>query len=270
MQHTEVNLIAVLSKPLHINSVELRNFLVDFHPIFVDITIEKYYAEEDRLLLMLEMKWRKNLIRIFQVDSPLPDSVLQNCLAQAQYSTELKHQFITHESHLMMSYLTSELSVREQYVMLAAIIWALSSKGAVGIINEDALSSFPLVPMPPNSEMDRLEMIRTLPLPLLFCGLITFQLEGTEIIWSRTLGAKKFGVPNIAVNLNGNDINAFDLFSELLAYSIDTPKVFHIGDTVEYGSYKFLVRGPYADEYYFIDDNEQVIILEILSKFIPG
>lgn len=83
---------------------------------------------------------------------------------------------------------------------------ALSSMGAVAVLNESAHTSLPAGVFK-SQELGKhsLEILREgFPLTSLFCGFVKYEVEDIEGVWMRTYGADCFGLPDFAAHAQGH------------------------------------------------------------------
>jgi hypothetical protein len=267
MSKNSIGLDVALTHSLQTTPAEMANHLRSFHPSLASVQINENESFSSPEGLLMVIQWDNHVVRLFGVDAPLPDTVIQSCVLPAFYDTSIKEQIFNHQAHLLLFHLNENVPVLEQYTALTIIAAALYSKGAIAILNESSNSSLPMqFLIAPNTEQDQLEYLRTLPLPLLYCGMATFQLEDTQIIWMRTYGAQKFGLSNLALQLTDQtqDINGLELFSDSLSYSLNTNKKPKPGDSSEHAGRLFIFRQPTANEYFLIDEENTTLVFELV------
>lgn len=260
------NLNVVFADTLAITPEQVITSLQKFHPEFARARIGTgipALSEEEGIFL--EIICDNHKVRVFGVDAPVPDAVIQTCVMPAHYDSAFKEQIINHQSHIILFYENNNTPMLEQYAVLTAIAAALVPLGAIGVLNETAHTSFPaqFLISPSDANTDRMEYIRAIPLLILYCGLVHYQLESGEQ-WSRTYGAEKFNLPNLAVRITDaiNNLNVFSFFSSILDYCAQDGNLPQPGHTSEYEGYHFTIRSPHGNEYYFQDEEGQVLVFE--------
>ena len=155
-----------------------------------------------------------------------------------------------------------------QYTALTAVAGALVPWGAVTVVNEAAHTSLPLVVLrDPEVLADYIGFIESLPLLLLFCGLVKYEVAGTSGVWMRTFGAEYFGLPNFAALATGHDEGQrySDIFENVLFYLYDTGAQMVVGNTMQIGENEFFrLRAPSAAEY-FLQDEAPLLVADIIG-----
>lgn len=211
--------------------------------------------------------WRNHVVRLVGFDAPMPADALEVCVAPAHYSQELKAQVRAHRSHVILYYAGHEASVFEQYVALGVVAGALARLGALAVVNEAAHTSLPAAMFDAEVEDDPLELLRTLPLPMLFCGFVKYDVEGVQGVWMRTYGADRFGYADFAALAEGHHEGEtyFELFGNVLRYLVDSGAEMAAGHTMQVGEDRFMrLRAP-TDSEYFLDGPGAVVVAEVIG-----
>ncbi len=113
-----------------------------------------------------------------------------------------------------------------------------------------------------------MELLRTLPLPILYCGFVKYDVEGTPGVWMRTHGAPLLGLPDFAAHAKGHEEGQryFDLFDDVFRYLRESGAEMAPGHTMQVGETEFLrLRAPTEDES-FLESDGDLLVAEIISK----
>jgi hypothetical protein len=208
--------------------------------------------------------WGKHVIRLVGFDLPMPADAVERCVAPSHYAQELKQQARAHRSHVILYYGGYDASPFEQYVALAAVGGALSQFGAIVLLNEAARTSFPADALSgSDSEGDIMQELQALPLLLLYCGFVKYDVEETDGVWMRAYGADLLGLPNFACHAQGHHEGQhyFDMFENLYAYLRSSGAHLAAGHTSQVGENEFIrFRGPTKDEAFLLGDTELLIV----------
>jgi hypothetical protein len=213
--------------------------------------------------------WGKHVIRLVGFDLPMPAQAVEMCVAPSHYAQELKERALSHRSHLLLHYAGYESEPLEQYVALAAVAGVLARFGAIVVLNEAAHTSFSATALSGEDiGGDVLEILRTLPLPILFCGFVKYDVEGIEGVWMRTYGAPLFGLPDFAGHAEGHHEGQkyFDMFSNMLTYLRESGASLKAGHTSQIGDEEFVrFRKPTEDEP-FLDSESELLVTELIGQ----
>ncbi|WP_224364435.1 hypothetical protein [Hyalangium versicolor] len=215
-------------------------------------------------------RWEKHAVQVVLFGVRMPTPTLEQCVAPAHYSAELKTQARAHTAHALLFYVGEEQDPLEQYVALALVAVALAKQGAILVLNESAHTSFPTHPLLPDKDEDLLDLLRTMPLTALYVGFVKLQVPGVEGVWLRTYGAPRMGLPDLAWHAR-NETEAYDtfeLFSGLLEYLRKTGARFAKGHTAEWQRRHVKIRGPRWRERKFLDSPGTLFVLE--PREFPG
>lgn len=213
--------------------------------------------------------WENHIVRLVGVDAPVDAEVVEECVTPAHYDAALKEKAKVHRSHALLQYVGYEPDLREQYVALAAVAGALATQGALVVLNETAHTSFPAEWLSAaHIENDRLEMLRDLPLLLLYAGLVKMEVPGEEGLWLRTYGCERLGLPNLAALTEGHHEGnkTFELFSGILDYLWESKAVIEPGHRMRVGEELAVwFRAPLPEED-FLQSEGQMLVAEVVQK----
>ena len=89
---------------------------------------------------------------------------------------------------------------------------------------------------------ESLELLRSLPLTMLYCGFVKYEVEGTEGVWMRTYGADRFGLPDFAALAEGHHQGEFcsNIFNNIMAYLLQSGAEMDAGHTMQIGENAYL------------------------------
>ncbi len=214
--------------------------------------------------------WGHHVVRMVGFDVPMPTEVVELCVAPAHYGQEVKEQVRAHTAHVILYYAGQEESRLEQYVVLAAIAGALAEHGAIAVLNESAHTSLPAAVLGKGlseADEDALELLRTLPLPMLYIGMVKYDVEGIEGVWMRTYGADLLGLAEFAQLASGHDQGSatFEIFSNIMSYQLSSGAEFAAGHTAQVGEDMFMkLRAP-TDAEYFLESSGELYVVEFAS-----
>lgn len=208
--------------------------------------------------------WGQHVIRLVGFDLPMPKAAVEQCVQPAHFDQERKAQIRAHKAHLILLYNGHEKAPVERFVALGCAAGVLAQFGAVGVLNEAAHTALPGGLLADPDISDALEFLRTMPLPLLFCGFVKCQVEGVPGIWMRTYGASRLGWSDLAVHASGHDQGQryLDMFSNIMSYLRDSGAEIAAGHTLQIDTEVYLrFREPSADEP-FLEGEEPILVVE--------
>lgn len=210
--------------------------------------------------------WGGHRVQLAGFDTPMPPAALEQCVQPSHYGPELKSRARGHSAHLLLWYAGQESSPFEQYVALAAVAGALASLGAFVVLNSDAHTSAPTAPLCP-TDQDRLDFLRSLPLQLLFCGLVKLEVEGTHGVWMRSFGAHLLGLPDFARLAHGHDEGQFTfmVFERVWQYLRGSNARFEVGHTLQAGRGMAMRLRHAREEEYFLQNPGELFVMEPMA-----
>jgi hypothetical protein len=252
---------------LKLDSAAVASAMRGYHPSMAraDCEVVEELSQEGKIFGLAG--WGNHVIKLVGFDLPMPKEVVEACVAPSHYAPELKEQARAHRSHLLLWYAGRDESVVEQFVALAAFVGVLERFGAIVVLNESALTSFPVEPLSgKQAEGDMMELLRTLPLPILYCGFVKYDVPDDTQVWMRTYGAHVMSVPDLAAYTSGHHEGEyyFDMFSNILRYMLNTGRLLAAGHTMQLGTDAYLrCRAPTADEAW-LESNGEILVLEVV------
>jgi hypothetical protein len=212
--------------------------------------------------------WGKHVVRCVGFDLPMPADAVEACVAPSHYPEELKQRARSHKAHVILYYAGHEPSPVEQYVALAATAGVLARLGAIVVLNESGRTSVPVSALSgSDSDGDIIDLLRTLPLPILYCGFVKHEVEGIPGVWMRTYGAPLLGLPDFAAHAAGHHEGQryFDMFDNVFGYLRESGAQLAAGHTMQIGEEEYLrVRLP-TEEEAFLESEGELLVAEIIG-----
>jgi hypothetical protein len=230
------------------------------------VTLENAEPGEAQSILGL-VGWDAHVVKLVGFNAPIPQKVFDECVRPAHFSEELKEDARRHQSHLLLYYAGYAADPLEQFVAMTVAASALSRFDAVLLLNETAHSAFPaaalLVDEP---DTDALDMLRALPIPLLYGGFVKIEIEDEPGVWMRTYGNRLLNLPDLSFKAEGHHQGneTFELFANMLAYLRESGSQFATGHTMQVGEDLHMrLRRPAESEWYLESDGEMLVAEKI-------
>lgn len=226
--------------------------------------LEAGLANEDKAFGLAG--WGKHVIQILGFDAPMPREAVSRCIECGPYPDEVKQQAFAHQGHLLLWYRGYDLDPLNQYVALGMLAGALAQFGAVVIINESSCASVPAALMTDAAKEKDDQIIRYLPLNLLYCGIVRLELEGGEL-WARTCGAHLLNLPDLAINVTAKDEASqfYDFVSDIFPYMMNSGSTIEAGHTMQVAEAVFIrVKKPGTDQQ-FLDSPGRLLVMEFIG-----
>lgn len=262
-----LSLQLLFSKKLEFSDAELTKALRSFHRSMASATCERDESIDKEGCLFALVGWDKHVIRMIGFNQSMPSEPLERCIAPSHYPQELKEKARNHKSHVILYYAGYEPAPLEQYVALATLAGVLSKFGAIVVLNETAHTSFPAAALAEDTR-DKMNRLRVIPLLLLYCGFVKYEIEGVEGVWMRTHGAHLLGMPDLAALAKGHHQGQlyFDMFSNIFHYLLDSGAVLGAGHTMQVDEDVFIrLREPKEGEY-FLESDGQLYVAELITE----
>lgn len=260
-----LSLQVLFAEPLAITEAALADALRAYHP-----TMAKARAEiaPDMPEFLGMAGWDKHVVRLVGFNAPYPKDALETCVAPSHYPAAMKDEVRAHASHIILYYAGFETDPLEQYVALAAVAGALTGFKALAVLNEHAHTSLPAGVFAAESlGGESMDLLRTLPLNMLYCGFVKYEVEGVQGVWMRTYGGDAFGLPDFAVLAAGHDEGEVysTTFNNIMSYMLESGAELAAGHTMQIGEDAYMKLREPAKEEYFLDGPGQVLVAEIIS-----
>jgi hypothetical protein len=211
--------------------------------------------------------WGEHVIQLVGFDVPMPKETIELCVAPSHYAQPLKERARGHQGHMLLWYAGAEEAVVEKFVALAAFAGVLDRCGAIVVLNESARTSLPTVVLAGKEDTtDTMERLRTMPLPMLYCGFVKHNVPKDTHVWMRTYGAYVLKLPDLAAYTKGHHEGqrTFDRFDSILRYMLGTGKRLAAGHTMQLGANYYLrSRAPRRDEPW-LESAGEVLVVEVI------
>lgn len=245
----------------------LTETLRQYHPSLARATFELDEELSDKGTPFGLAGWDGHVIRMVGFDVPMPEQTVEMCIGPAHYGQDLKEQARAHKEHLLLYYSGYESDPLEQYVALAVVVGVLASQGALVVMNESGRTSLPAAVLAGEDEGDRLELLRHLPIPALYCGFVKYNVEGVKGVWMRTYGAPLLKLPDLALLASGHHEGqaTFDLFGDIFNYLRASGACAGVGHTMQVGSDTYLRLRAATPEEFFLDSDGELFVAEKIS-----
>lgn len=263
-----LSLQVLFPEPCPLDPHRLVKAFKSYHPSMskVRCEIDPALNREGKVFGMVG--WEKHVVRCVGFDLPMPAEAVEACVAPSHYPQELKRRARAHKAHVILYYAGYEPSPVEQYVALAATAGVLARLGAIVVLNESGRTSFPASALSgSDSDGDIMDLLRTLPLLILYCGFVKYEVEGIPGVWMRTYGAPLLGLPDFAAHAAGHHEGQryFDIFDSVFGYLRVSGAQLAAGHTMQIGEQECLrVRLPTKEET-FLESEGKLLVAEIIG-----
>ena len=252
---------------LRLDPNAVAHSLRSYHPSMASATCEIDADTSAQGTPLGLLGWGKHVVRFVGFDNPMPTEVVEKCLQPAHFGQDLKAQARAHKAHLLLDYAGRDGDSLNQYVALAAAAGVLSAHGAIVVLNESGHTAFPCLALA-KDDGDMMELLESLPIPILYSGFVKFDVQGVEGTWMRTRGNHLLGLPDFALLARGHHEGqmTFDMFCDLLSYLRSSGATFAPGHTTQIGEDVFLKIRSQKKEEYFLDSPGTMLVLEPISR----
>jgi hypothetical protein len=273
-----VGLQLLFNEPLALDAAEVQKALRDYHVDMASATAELYAVQpttgsaapnSDPALMGL-LGWDRHVVKVAGFTSPVPAETVKMCVQPAHFAQEFKELAYKHQSHVMLYYAGYERAPLEQYVALAAAAGALAYFGGTFVLNEIGRTAIPAAVLHPHEEDNgnMLAALRRLPLLIIYCGFVPFEVEGTPGVWMRTYGGHRFGLPDFALRTEERKLIqfTFELFNNLFDYLRESGTRFEPGCRLQLDDELFFrLRARTPDEWYLDSEGEMLVAERITA-----
>lgn len=267
-----VGLQLLFGEPLALEAGEVQKALRDYHPEMAGAVAELQDVpppqnpkpnDPDPALLGL-FAWGRHVVKFVGFAGPMPADAVRACVRPAHFAQEFKRLAYDHTSHAMLYYAGYERDPLEQYVALAAAAACAAYFGGSFILNETARTAIPAPVLHPHEEDagDVLAALRGLPLLMIYCGFVHFEVEGEPGLWTRTYGCDRFGLPDFAHRTADRSRVefTFQAFNNMLAYLRETGTSFGPGSRMQLADDLFFrLRARTPEEWYLESEGEMLV-----------
>lgn len=243
--------------------------LRSYHPLLaaaraelLPVTLMDAPGEESHSLIGLA-GWDRHVVKLVGFNTPIPESVFEACVRPAHFGMQLKQDAKRHASHALLFYAGYETDPLEQYVAMTIVASALARFNAILLLNESARTAFPAPALLADDPgHDAIEMLRAMPIPMLYGGFVKIEIADEPGVWMRTFGNVHLKLPDLAFRADGHHQGSetFDLFANMLGYLRESGAAFAPGHTMQIGDDTYLrLRAPTADEWFLESDGEMLV-----------
>lgn len=258
----------LLLTPFKLDPAAVTKAMRAYHPSMANARCEVASELNEEGNIFGLAGWGGHVIQLVGFDLPMPTDAVELCIAPSHYPQALKEQARAHQSHVLLWYAGHEESVVEQFVALAAFAGVLERFGAIAVLNETAHTSFPAAALSGKEVPgDMLELLRTLPLPSLYCGFVKYNIPNDSHVWMRTYGAHVMDLPDFAAYTDGHHEGQryFDMFGSILRYMLNTGNRLAPGHTMQIGEEEYLrCRAPTEDEPW-LESKGEMLVVEVIG-----
>ncbi|MCS7086627.1 MAG: hypothetical protein RMM53_12260 [Bacteroidia bacterium] len=226
------------SSPPAFDPAECIKAIAQYEPLHGEPT---FRAESNSMASLMGMiRFDNHAVGMVALPSPLPQSVVEQCIYPSPWDADFKELLASHLSTLILSYQGDHPDPVEQYLALSKAAACLYSPELLGVVNEPAWTcfpgDFPLQLMKP----EWLGQARQSPPLVLWTGFVRIGLGDEE--WMVTRGNHLFGLPDFAMRrLDHDPVQVHDLFHELFHYFYFAKKLPEHGDGINIDEQNFYV-----------------------------
>jgi len=213
--------------------------------------------------------WGAHAVSLLGIEAPVRPAMFELCVGPARYADEIKDRARSHQSHVLLTYGGSDSSPLEQYVALSAVAGVLAEEGAILALNQRAHTSIPVQTLARgNGVGDSLELLRALPVPALYAGLVEVPSLPNRGIWLRTYGNPALGMPDLATHRDGPGswTSVFQLFSHISSYLLASGAELGESHTMQVGAGAFVKFRAAAPGEPFSETGEQLLVTESITS----
>ncbi|MBI4615200.1 MAG: DUF4261 domain-containing protein [Planctomycetes bacterium] len=193
--------------------------------------------------LMGFVEYDGHSLRLFGVDAPAPEFVMEHTVETSHWAPEEKERVRRHQFHVLCQYRSGSSDPVEQYLALYRVALAACDEGLAGVLNEEAWNFTPSALLARLREPEVLAECRADIPPFLWTGLVKcFKPDGT--CWFVTKGHHFFGVSDFAWlgrNEEGNQVA--DFMHSLFVYAYRTGASMEAGHTLEWCGEEYRFAG---------------------------
>jgi hypothetical protein len=262
-----LSLQVLFSDKLKFSDTDLTRELRAFDRVTASAACERDETINKEGYLIALVGWDKHVIRMVGFNLPMPKESFEPCIVVSPYPQELKEKARNHKSHVILYYAGYEPAPLDQYVALATVAGVLYKFGAIVVMNETAYASFPAGALAAVTG-DKMSLLRFVPLLLLYCGFVKYEVDGVKGIWMRTYGAHLLGIPDLAILANGYQEGqlCFDMFTDIFHYMLESGAVLGAGHTMQVGKDTFIRLREPKEEEYFLESDGKLYVTELITE----
>ncbi|WP_444928737.1 DUF4261 domain-containing protein [Microbulbifer sp. SSSA002] len=264
-----LSLQVLFKKSFEFSACELKEKFNSYHPSLAKAKVEIDEELKNSGTPIGLVGWGEHVIQIVGFNQPFPSDSLERCITPSHYGKELKDQARSHRAHLILYYKGYDNNPIAQYTSLALVGGFLADFGAIVVTNESGHTSFPAIALSGNEvEGDIFEFLKSLPLPILYCGFVKYEVEGIDGVWLRTYGAPLLGLPDMASLVEDHSFSQgiFEIFCNVFSYLLESGAKFAAGNTMQVGEDVFMKLRLNTDQEYFLASKDELFVAEFISE----
>jgi hypothetical protein len=264
-QELPLNLQLLFPSEFWVGARDLVDVLQDLHPTLAGVQVECRTHDLGQGLGIgqtARVQWGPHTVLLAFIQKPAPAEALQWTVDLSRYDAVLSTQVATHAAHATLAYKGQETDPLEQYLALTTIAAGLTRLGAVLVTNVSAFASCPAQPLLPRPGEDLLQVLRRMPLTLLFVGFHKLEFQDLEGVWMRTCGAPLMDMPDLALHARSHEESktVYEMFNSIFMTMREAKIRFKEGDMVQLEELNWKFRKPRSKERFL--DSPRMIVLE--------
>lgn len=200
-------------------------------------------------------------IRLFGVDGPVPEAVLDCTVEPSHWSPEMKERARRHRHHVLCQYRGGSKDPVEQYLALFRVALGACEDGLVSVLNEEACNFTPPDVVAYFGNPESVSACRASIPPFVWTSVLKcFRPDGA--CWFVTKGHHVFGVPDFALlgeSEFADDVAGF--MHDLFLYAYRTKATMEPGQTLEWGGERCRF-GPVTEYAEYLEGPAGTLVVE--------
>ena len=267
--NTPLSLQVLFSDTFDIDDADFIKAFRAYHSSLAKASFETDERLIQQSSLIGLLGWGEHVIQIVGCDYPMPAENVESCITTAHYGPALKDAARLNQSHVLLYYRGYEINPLKQYAALALVAGFFTYFGAIVITNENAYTSFPAPELSlhtrgQQTDGNMIVQLETLPLLLLYCGFVEYDVAGNNGVCIRTYGAAQLGLPDLAtwVRDHSTSQQIFDMFSMIFVYLLASGATLSEGHTMQVGDERFIKLRCAAPHEYYLDSDTPLFVTE--------
>lgn len=253
---------------LSLDAFVLSKRLCAFHPALNIATVEIDAGSLRTQTPTGRARWGMHQVDFTGANTPIDARLVESCVGSMRFSGAGKQEARTHRAHVNLYYTGTIPSTLDQYVALAAVAGTLGSTGAVAVLNQNARTGVPIDDILPSLiRGDRLDYLRTLPIPLLYAGFAELDVAGQRGVWMRTFGCQFLKLPNLAMFVpdRSHHDRVFQIFSRVFGMLLKAQRRLEADATMMVSDLCVGFRNSSPAEF-FLHDSTDLLVVEIVDR----
>lgn len=241
----------------------LRHAIHDVDPQLPDIRAEIVTEALEGTTHGLAGWGADEVIHVDGSSKPVEPSVVDALLSRAELETRAKDRARATQGHIVLTYVGRTEAAEIRFLALEVVAAALSSfEGAALVGNRVGRNAMAAADLR-HAAASGLAGLRALPRLALACGFDTFVVSGWRGTWSRTYGAGRFGLPDLARHSTEPETREHlrTLFTAVHDYLRASGATIRAGDHLDAGAARLVARDPRRGEPW-LESDDPVVVLE--------